>query len=97
MNPILRKRAETYLLSECVSHKEWRALIVEILADVRELCPSCAMTRGERMAYKDGCPMNYPAQGCPFYDPPRVKPAPWETDVTGRGHVPPRPLPKAEP
>jgi hypothetical protein len=33
MNPDLRKLAETYLLSESVSHKEWRALVVKMLAD----------------------------------------------------------------
>lgn len=33
MNPVLRKRAEQYLLSESVSHKEWRALVVEMLEE----------------------------------------------------------------
>jgi hypothetical protein len=33
MNPDLRKLAETYLLSESVSHKEWRALVVKMLAE----------------------------------------------------------------
>lgn len=37
MNPVLRKRAEQYLLSESVSHKEWRALVVEMLEDADKL------------------------------------------------------------
>ncbi len=31
-------------------------------------CPQCCMTRDERNAYKDGCPMNVPSTGCPFHD-----------------------------
>lgn len=33
-------------------------------------CPSCALTREERD--EGGCPMVYPQDGCPFYDPPRM-------------------------
>jgi hypothetical protein len=82
MNPDLRKRAETYLLSKCVSHKEWRALIVEILGDDELILVDCSNRRPE-------------VKNCTYES---LKLAPWETDVAGRGHVPPRPLPeKLEP
>jgi hypothetical protein len=34
-------------------------------------CPQCAMTREQRIGYKDNCPMNFPEHGCPFYDKKR--------------------------
>lgn len=34
------------------------------------LCPSCAMSREDRISY-GGCPMRFPEHGCPFYDTKR--------------------------
>lgn len=36
-----------------------------------KVCPQCTMTREQRVAYPDGCPLVVPALGCPFYDAPR--------------------------
>lgn len=37
---------------------------------LEDVCLKCGLKREERMSYPDGCPMRFPAHGCPLYDPP---------------------------